>query len=166
MNSRGDTTTAYVLTWIIFTCLMLIVIFGSLFFWLDGKLYPPTNTFEAEAALLSQRLLYSPNALGYVDALTNRAMPGIIDKQKLIQPNIQDVLLKAIMPDKKRAARISIDGKVIYYDQATYNALQPQITGSGPGSTKQAIIKTVVLVHDGIKDISVPVEVEVLRVTG
>ena len=104
MNHRGDVTTAYVLTWIVFTCLMLLVIFGSLFFWLDSKLYPPTDTFEAEAALLAQRLLYSPNALGYFDALSNRAMPGIIDGTVLDDPEIEARLLTAITPDNNRGA--------------------------------------------------------------
>ncbi|MBI4150548.1 hypothetical protein HY492_00310 [Candidatus Woesearchaeota archaeon] len=155
MNRRGDVTVAYVLTWIVFTCLMLVVIFGSLLFWIDGKLNPPVKSYEAESVLVAERLLYSPNALGYLDPLADRAMPGIVDGAKLAT-GIEPQLLNAIASDQEYGAKIVIGSITLYYNQAIYDSLRNN-------RAQTTTLKTVVLVRQDGKDVPTQATIDVLR---
>ena len=166
---RGQGT-GYFLTWIVFTSLMLVLMFGGLGFWLQDKLNPPVETFNLDAALLSQRLLYSPNGLAAVDVLTGRALPGIVDGRKLQDRNTTEKkLLETVFQDDNRgalAARIRIGTATLFYNQVLYDRLSPQIGASGPGSTISVTIPSTVLVRDAKGDTPAQASVEVLRVRG
>jgi hypothetical protein len=136
---------------------MLVVIFGSLLFWLDGKLNPPDASYEAASILFAERLLYSPNALGYLDPLANRAMPGIVDGAKLV-PSSEPKLMEAIVPDQNHGAKLTIGATTLYYDHATYDALRS-------GRAQSTTFATVVLIHQDGKDVPARAVVEVLRRT-
>lgn len=168
MRSSKAQTTPYILLWIVFTSLMLVIIFGSMLFWLDGKINMQRDTFNAEAGILAQRLLFSPNALGAVDALTGRPLPGIIDGAKLGDANIGQALLDAVYygePNNVIAAKLTIGSQTVYYNGPLYLRLLPQLGGSGPGSTRSATIAATVLVRNDNVDTPALATVEVLRVS-
>ncbi|MBI4144989.1 hypothetical protein HY493_02180 [Candidatus Woesearchaeota archaeon] len=167
MRSSKAQTTPYILTWIVFTALMLVIIFGSMLFWLDGKINVQRDTFNADAGILAQRLLFSPNALGATDSLTGRPLPGIIDGAKLIDKDINKALLDAVYygePNNVIAAKITIGSQVVHYNEQLYRRLLPQLGASGPGATRGITITATVLVREENRDEPALATVEVLRV--
>ncbi len=157
---RGQVSTGYMLSWIIFTGAMLIIIFGSLLFWLDAKLTIHADTFPAEAGLYADRVLFSSDGLAAVD-ITGRTLPGIIDAKKLSDPLISDQL-KQTASGKGFAAKIQIGDATIYSDEKRYDALIPQTGGTGPGSTQQQAFTFMVLKREGEKDTPVLATINVV----
>ena len=156
MNRRGEITTGYVLTWIIFTSLMLIVIFGSMFFLLDSLLYPPRNPFPAEASLIENRILFSTDGFAAVDP-SGRPLPGVLDAAKLSR-NLDDT----IKGTRLTAAKVTVGAQEYYYDRTKYSMLESRIGFKGRGGAQQLVQKYVLLVKSSSANYLAPVTIEVL----
>lgn len=164
-SSKRGQTAAYVMTWIIFTTLMLIIIFGSLIFWTDRALNPKRDTFSLQAGLLSQRLLYSPNGLAYVDPMTGRSYPGIIDAAKLKDPKTAERLLSVVSyKESVIGAKILVGESTVYYNKAYYDKYFPLIGKQGAGGARSQKLTIPLLVRDKDIDKHVNVLVEVVQV--
>lgn len=165
LSSKRGQTAAYIMTWIIFTTLMLIIIFGSLIFWTDGALNPKRDLFEFQASLLSQRLLYSPNGLAYADPATGRSYPGVIDAAKLKDPKTAENLANTIFYDEPSiAAKILVGENTVYYNKAYYDKYFPLIGKRGSGGARELQFNVLLLVREKDVDKTVPVTVQVVQV--
>jgi len=86
MNKKGDV--AYYVTWFVYFTILAVSVFfitriGS------SALESDIQTHGLEYTLLVNRLFYSPNSITYVDEVTKRAYPGIIDANKFTEKNIK-----------------------------------------------------------------------------
>ncbi len=70
------------LTWII-KIFFYVMVVGTIFLIVNSYFSFKLDTKDAEAAIFTQRLIYSPNGLSYYDPLSNRLYPGIIDLSKI-----------------------------------------------------------------------------------
>ncbi|HSU73178.1 MAG TPA: hypothetical protein VLJ21_05005 [Candidatus Binatia bacterium] len=165
MHSRKAQTTGYILTWIIFTTLMLVIIFGSLIFWTSRELNPKRDLFSFQAGLLAERLLYSPDGLAYHDTGTGRSYPGIIDAAVLADPKIEARLLRTITYEQPLiGAKITVGKTVIYYQRDYYEKYIPFAGKQGAGSARTESLSFLLLLHDQDADKPVQVTVEVIQV--
>jgi len=164
LHKRAQTT-GYILTWMIFTTLMLIIIFGSLIVFTDRALNPKRDTFSLQASLLSQRLLSSPNSLSYVDPVTGRAYPGIIDAAKLRDPDLEQALAETVWYDEPAiGAKLIIGTRTVYYNKAYYDRYQPLVGRSGPGGARSEAFQRVMLIRDKGVDTPTLAIVQVVQV--
>lgn len=160
----------YVLTWLVFTVVLLIVILGSLALWLAEILNPASDTFDLEAGRLAQDIIYSPYGLGAVDELTGRPLPGIIDGEKLndIEKLEQQLLLTKFHgdPNKVIAAKITINKEKpveLFYNEDHYGFLEPRLGARGASSALGTTISILPLVREDGVDTPYTVQVHVLR---
>ena len=164
-NKRGEM--AYYVRWAFFTIPMLIIIFVTLAIWLSGVLYPKVDTFNADAALLTYQVLYTPQGLGAIDP-SGRPLPGIILEQRF-SPSLQDSLAHTFMqPDKLPMAMDILIGshELFYPSQTAYENFKPLLNAKGPSSTISFTTNAIILVRSGAIDTPTPVTVTVLRARG
>jgi hypothetical protein len=161
----------YMLTWIVFTTLMMVIIFGFLLFFLDKALNPPSAIFPGESAMLSNALLFSANGLAYQDPITGRAITGVIDLDKLRDESFREELLKTVNYGEGQeyiAAKIKTPSSTTFYNEKAYFLLEPKVDSKGPGSTIKTEHQYRMLYADKgkIKPVHILVSVEVLRLRG
>jgi hypothetical protein len=165
-SKRGEM--AYYVRWAFFTIPMLIIIFVTLAIWLSGVLYPTTDTFNADAALLTYQLVYSPQGLGAIDA-SGRPLPGVVFESKLLSPTVTDSLA-ATFPqtgELPMAANILIGSHELFYpSQTAFNHLAQLRGFTGPSATIELKTESVVLIRANGQDIPAPMHVTVLRAKG
>jgi hypothetical protein len=165
LRSRNAQVSAYTLSWIVFTTLMLVIIFGTLTLYLGNRINPKQDTFPADAAALEHELLYSPSGLAALDA-TGRAIPGVVDADKLRDPALSTRLTNAawIAADSQTlAAKVTLGTTTTYYYEQFYRWLQPQVGGTGAGSTEQLVFPVAIIVRDKGIDTLTTGTIEVLR---
>ena len=111
------------------------------------------NVQDAEAGVLINRILYSPNGLVYTDNQINRVYPGIID----IENFNETILEKAISPVPYMGAKLDLvmaeQTKTIKYNEKVYDKLYVY-KDVREGGSKEIIQNIHVLVK--VRDIFVP----------
>lgn len=161
---KGEFNVGTILLWLVLGGgMMSLVMVLSMLFWVDSKIAVHADTFAAEASNYAQRVLFSSEGLAAVD-VTGRALPGIIDGQKLAQEDIGDQLAK-VASGKRMAAKITIDGKDVYVDRTKYTNLLPlaRSDDAGPGATRQRTFKITLLVRGATGDRVATAQVHVLE---
>lgn len=138
-----------VFSWVPKLLLLVAVILVLLFL---VRMYVVTNidTKDAEAAVLINRILYSPNGIAYYDEELERAYPGIIDLDKFND----SVLERAITLPENRiiAAKLILSDlnkenpKEIFFNKKWYDNLAPRQHLSGPGGATITTKESYVLV--------------------
>ena len=114
--------------------------FTALLFLIAQQALPPVDTLSLDAPLIVERLLHSPEGISYVDPLTQRVYPSIIDENKLL--NLEQRLDTLLFFDAKNeafAAKITIDLKEYYYNQNEYDRWSPQAGKPTVGGRKKSI---------------------------
>lgn len=141
-----------VLSWIpkiILLVAVILVILGLVHMYVVTKI----DTKDAEAAVLINRILFSPNGISYHDEELDRAYPGIIDLKRFNDYVINKSI--ALPENRIIAAKLTlsyINGTEIrtaFFDEDLYTKWSPMTRVRGPGG-KTKIVKVIsVLVKDG-----------------
>jgi hypothetical protein len=90
--------------------IFLIVVLTAILFLINSYIKTEVHTFDAEASLFIQRVLYSKNCLAYHDETTGQTYPGIIEYASLASEDFQEQLAGCANYRDSRhlAARIEI----------------------------------------------------------
>lgn len=136
-----------VLSWF-FKIFFLIVVLFSLVLLVRSIIVTELDIFNAEADLFIQRVLLSRNSISYYDQDIDRLYPGIIDLDKFMSPNINEILnlsmYYGIENDKVAAALTLKDDtgvilRTIIYNPDYYARWKEMLTASwikGPGGVR------------------------------
>ena len=164
LSKRGEM--AYYVRWGFFTIPMLVIIFVTLTIWLSGVLSPKADTFNADAALLTYQILYTPQGLAAIDP-SGRPLPGVILADRFTSNLPETIAATFKQSQLPMAADIIIGEHEFFYpSQTDYSHLEPFVDKTGPSSTISFTTTTVVLLRKGNVDTPTPVEVTVLRARG
>jgi hypothetical protein len=134
--------------------LFLIIVLVSVYFLVHSYIKTEVDSFEAESNLFVQRLLYSRNALAFVDKDTAEVQPGVIDVSKL--STIEDNLKKSISYSDSRhlAAKLRITSlkdeeiSTFYFQKEWFDRWIVLSGLSGGGGSRQITRKLYVLLKD------------------
>jgi hypothetical protein len=94
------------------------------------------ETRPVEAYVMMNRLLYSPNAITYVDPVTMQPYPGIIDESKFVAANDLGIYInKDIIAARLNLTKENAESKEIFYNEKYFKMLIPVAGKSGPGAS-------------------------------
>jgi len=177
--TKTGTVSGHVVLWIP-KFIYLIIAFLSVIFLLRILVVTQIDSAEAEARILINRLIYSPNDISYLDADTNRNYPGIIDYKKFISlenfPNELDtktisygqytnlIAAKLILKNSE-----SNKEDVAFYNKENYEFWEPRILSTvkgGTGSVKSFAEQKYVLIKEQNKLSSGLLKIQVIVRTG
>jgi len=161
MNKKG-VTIIYFIPKIFF----LVIVVLSVVFMVNGFIITEIDSREAEAYILINRILYSPNGIVYYNSQLERAYPGMIDLSRFDKIVLEDSLYSS--HNDWIGAKLNLmkldktNIKTIKYNEEVYDSLylQSGIKG-GPiekTSQKYVLIKNEEEIISGILDISVVVK--------
>ena len=117
MNKKGNVVFNG-LMWIIKIIFLVAVLF-SLVFLVRSFIVTELDIFNAETDIFVQRILLSRNGVSYIDEDLDRLYPGIVDMDKFLSPDFEDILNHSIYfgeVNKKIASNITLldeDGDTI-----------------------------------------------------
>ena len=72
--------------------IFLIIVLTAILFLINSYIRTEVQTFDAEASLFIQRVLYSKNCLAYQDESTGQVYPGIVEYASLASDEFQERL--------------------------------------------------------------------------
>ncbi len=117
--------------------------FTGLLFLIMQQALPTVDTLSIDAPLIVERLLHSPEGISYVDPLTQRVYPSIIDETRLVSLEQRlDSLLFFDAQNDAFSAKIVLnrdEEHPFYYNEAEYLRWQPQAGKPTVGGRKISI---------------------------
>ena len=164
-DKKARTISDHVILWIP-KFIYLLVAFLSVVFLLRLLIVINIDSSEAEARILNNRVMYSPNVISYLDSDTNRAYPGIIDidkYRKLENIPINEIDRKTITygeENKIIASKLVLKDietskeETVFYNKENYEFWEPRILSTvegGSGSVKSFEEQRYVLIKESDK---------------
>ena len=109
------------------------------------------------AVQFTERVLYDPSGIIYIDPATNRAYPWVIDSsrftaaylEKAVVPNPQDLISAKL----QLTAEGSKDTKTIYYNQQSYEQSKKTINTNSQAFIERSLF---VLMHNPETNVRIP----------
>jgi len=173
MNKRALQSTDIILT--IPRMIFTVVAVLTVIFLVRMFVVQQIDIQETHSKLFVNRIIYSPNAISYVDPNTQRSYPGIIDYDIIKDTGrFRDRLENAIHMDKNLllAAKITItidkaedETKSIFFNELWYQRWEPiaMMDGiEGPGGVDRYKYSNYMLVKEGPEYHPARMDVEVL----
>ncbi|HLC61469.1 MAG TPA: hypothetical protein VJI52_00445 [Candidatus Nanoarchaeia archaeon] len=159
MKNKKSTTTFEVIMWIP-RILFLVVLMFAIMLLIRSFVNTTIDSSELQANVFANRVLYSTNAISYVDPDTQRVYPGIVDLDKLKSAISDKSLEKSISYGKKNleiGAKFSVndmkENKIDFFYNEDFFREQEKIAGSGftegPGGAKLYVKNYNIIVQKG-----------------
>lgn len=142
------------LIWSIRITLLAIVIYCIVAITIS-PLEEDLNTHDLDYTFLLNRLFYSPNSISYVDDLTGRVYPGIIDLSKFNE----ETLNKTLGTSSRFAVKITLGDKVIYNNKDNYDDMAHLVWSKAYDSV---LTKKYIIVKDGEQKRGEVIDVEIV----
>ena len=161
-DKKARTVSDHMILWIP-KFIYLVIAFLSVVFLLRLLIVINIDSAEANARILNNRLLYSPNAISYLDLDINRGYPGIIDIGKY--RNLENIPINEIDSkiityggeNKLMASKLVLKDietskeETIFYNKENYEFWEPRILSTvegGSGSVKSFEEQRYVVIKD------------------
>jgi len=147
------------LMWIPRIIFLVIVLFAIIIL-IRSFVLEKIDVTELESEIFANRLPCSPNSISFVDEISGRVYPGIIDLNKFKTNEIEDNLLKSIYygnSNRNVGAKITLknpgkgEENQIFYNKVFYEEKKILVDSAlteGPGGAKNYIKKLDVIIFE------------------
>ena len=156
-STKRGMTLVWMVKFLISAVAMLAIMLIMLQSYLSAQLNPNMDISALDAGLVMNHLLYTSDGLAAIDENTGRTLPGIIDSNKLKNPQLDFLASES-------AAKITIGNLApVFYHKNKYDSKAPYAGSKGEGAVKVTTFNTIALLRENGKDTPTAVKVEVLQ---
>lgn len=162
MNRRGISFAIDILPdlFLLFALFASVVMNANL-----GQVSAP-DTLPYQTVMITNRLLHSPNGISYIDPVTRRVYPHIIDATKFGEEELEEHLYYGSVRqgNDHYAAKITLEDEVMYYNKDRYERWRPMAETPVFGGREKSVrdVSTPVLIRQGESLIPGTLNVEVV----